>query len=292
MRGIPIFTRSISIGVKHFTEDKAKAGTKFVEEIKSSIETYQSEDIDAAPQVITITGAIEHVKELKAMLMATVQITIANMFYLDCLPLYSGCKPVEALLQKISFLNITSVFLVTQSLKVSLIPEEIKLKRVFESRTHQLVKLTVNFMIIMLLIGSFFISKAYFEGAYFKRLEEHNETIKAEAKLLEGNMERIRIIKHYLKNCGYALQVIAALYDIVPENIMLSSVKMDTQRNLNLKGTGRAMSNVFSFVSALEASDYFSNVQTNYTTSRKQGGKDWADFGISCVLEAGIEVDK
>ena len=292
LRGIPIFTRSIPIGVKHFSEDKTKAGIKFVEEIKSSIETYQSEDIDSAPQIITITGAIDHVRELKAMLTATVQVTIQNIAYFDCLPLHSNYKPIEALLQNISFFNITSVFLTTQSLKVSLIPEEIKLKRVFEERTRQLVKLTVKFMIIMLLIGSFFISKTYFEGAYFKRLKEYNETIKAEAKILERNMERIRIIKHYLKNRGYALQVIAALYDIVPENIMLTSIKMNTQRNLNLKGTGRAMSNVFSFVSALESSDYFSNVQTNYTTSRKQGGKDWADFGISCLLEAGFEADK
>ncbi|MFH1094236.1 MAG: pilus assembly protein PilM [Candidatus Omnitrophota bacterium] len=292
LRGMPIFTRSIPIGVKHFTDNKTKAGIKFVDEIKSSIETYQSEDIDAAPQSITVIGAIDHVRELKAMLSATVQVTIANIVYFDCLPMHHNCKPVEALVQNISFLNITSVFLTPKSLKVSLIPEEVKLKRVFEERTRQLVKLTVNFMIIMLLVGSFFISKTYFEGAYFKRLTEYNETIKAEAKILEKNMERIRIIKHYLKNRGYALQVIAALYDIIPENIMLTSIKMDTQRILNLKGTGRAMSNVFSFVSALEASDYFANVQTNYTTSRKQGGKDWADFGISCVLETGLEIDK
>ncbi len=292
LRGIPIFTRSIPIGAKHFTEDKAKAGTKFVEEIKSSIETYQSEDIDSAPQLITVTGAIEHVRELKAMLTATVLVTIQNIVYFDCLPLHQNCRPIEALVQNVSFLNITSVFLTTRSLKVSLIPEEIKLKRVFEERTRQLVRMTVNFMIIMLLVGSFFISKAYFEGEYFKRLKEYNETIKAEARILERSMERIRIIKHYLKNRGYALQVIAALYDIVPKNIMLTSIKMDPQRNLNLKGTGRAMSDVFSFVSALETSDYFSNVQTNYTTSRKQGGKDWADFGISCVLESDFEADK
>ncbi|MCG2711606.1 MAG: pilus assembly protein PilM, partial [Candidatus Omnitrophica bacterium] len=187
LRGRPIFTRSIPLGVKHFIENKSKAGIKFAGEIKSSLETYQSEDIDSSPQLITLIGAIDHIRELKAMLGATIQVTIENMVYLDCLALRHNYKPVEALVQNISFLNITSVLLAAQSLKVSLIPEEIKLKRVFEERTCQMVKLTVNFMIIMLLGGSFFISKTYFEGAYLKRLREYNQAIKAEAKILERN---------------------------------------------------------------------------------------------------------
>jgi len=292
LRGVPVFTRSIPIGIKHLTAEKGKTETKFIEELKSSLETYQSEDIDAAVQSLMLTGVIEQVKDLKTMLTATIQIPIQVLPYFECLPIDVKAIPVAAITQNISFFNITSVFLTGKSLKVSLIPEEVKLKRIFEERTKQLIRMTVNAMIILILVGSFFISKAYFEGTYFKKLKDYNETIQDEARVLERNMERIRIIKHYLKSRGYSLQVLTAIYEVIPNNIMLTNIKMDTQRNLNIKGTGRAMSNVFSFVSALESSNFFSNVKTNYTTNRKQGGQDWADFGISCVLESEVGTNR
>jgi Tfp pilus assembly PilM family ATPase/Tfp pilus assembly protein PilN len=285
LKGVPIFTRNIPIGVKHLAHDQVKAETKFIEELKNSLETYQSEDIDKSPQLLVLTGATEKIEQLEKLLITELHIPVQVIPYFSLIPLASDLANMPTLTRSVSFFNVAASCLFPKLMKVSLIPEEIKLKRTFEERAQELIKMSIYIICLMLIAGSFFVSELYFKGQYLKRLQKQNAITDQEAQILEKAMEKMRIVKHYLANRGYSLEVIAALYDVLPKEVMLTNIKMDTERKLNLKGTARAMSNVFSFVSALEASDYFSNVKTNYTTSRKQGDEDWADFGISCVLE-------
>jgi len=285
LKGVPIFTRNIPIGIKHLSADPAKSELKFIEELKNSLETYQSEDIDKAPQLLILTGATEKIEQLEKLLIGEIHVPIKVVPYFDLIPLADDLAKMPTLTRNVSFFNITACSLFLKVMKVSLIPEEIKLKRAFEERAQDLIKMTIYIICLILIAGSFFVSELYFKGVYLKKLKIKNKITSEEAMILEKAMEKMRIVKHYLSNRGYGLEVTAALYDILPKDIMLTNIKMDTEKKMHLKGTARAMSNVFSFVSDLEESDYFSNVKTNYTTSRKKDDEDWADFGISCVLE-------
>lgn len=285
LKGVPIFTRNIPIGVKHLVNDPLKSETKFIEELKNSLETYQSEDIDKSPQLLVLTGATEKIEQLEKLLITELHMPIQVIPYFNFIPLSSDLANMPVLTRSVSFFNITSAALFLKLMKVSLIPEEIKLKRAFEERAQELIKMSIYIICLILIAGSFFVSQLYFKGQYLKKLKNTNAVTDEEAKILEKAMEKMRMVKHYLANRGYSLEVVAAVYDILPKEVMLTNIKMDTEKKLHLKGTARAMSNVFSFVSALEESDYFSNVKTNYTTSRKKDDEDWADFGISCVLE-------
>ncbi|MBU1044997.1 MAG: pilus assembly protein PilM [Candidatus Omnitrophica bacterium] len=284
LKGVPIFTRNIPIGVKHISADPDKSEIKFIEELKNSLETYQSEDIDKTPQLLILTGATEKIEQLEKLVIGEIHIPIQSMPYFGLIPLSADLAKIPTITKKISFFNIAASALFEKNMKVSLIPEEIKLKRSFEERAQELIKMGIYIICLMLIAGSFFVTELYFKGQYLKNLKKKNSITYEEAKILEKAMEKMRIVKHYMANRGYSLEVVAAIYDILPKEIMLTNIKMDTEKKLHLKGTARAMSNVFTFVSALEASEYFSNVKTNYTTSRKKDDEDWADFGISCVL--------
>lgn len=285
LKGVPIFTRNIPIGVKHLVSDQEKSEKKFLEELKNSLETYQSEDIDKSPQLLILTGATEKIADLEKLLRTDIHMPLQVVPYFEVIPLSEDLAKMPNLTRNVSFFNITGASLSLKSMKVSLIPEEIKLKRSFEARAQELIKMSVFIICLLLIAGSFFSSKLYFKGQYLKKLKKQNAVIIEEAQILEKAMDKMRIVKHYLANRGYSLEVIVAIYDILPKEIMLTNIKLDTEKKLHLKGTARAMSNVFSFVSDLEESDYFSNVKTNYTTSRKKDDEDWADFGISCILE-------
>ncbi|MDD5745888.1 MAG: pilus assembly protein PilM [Candidatus Omnitrophica bacterium] len=285
LRGIPIFTRTIPIGVKHLSVDEAKFKLKFAEELKNSLETYQSEDIDVPPSTLMLTGATGPESVLESVIVPEVRISLRRFAYIDFLPLHHDVAAIPALTQQLSFFNVTALFVAPRPMTVDLVPEEIKLKRLFEARTRELMKMSVSIICIVLLVGVAFLGKMYSKGLYLETLKKQDNTYSGESQVLEKAMERIRLIKHYLKTRGHALQVISALYDTVPKSIMLSDIKVDAERNVSLKGTAQAMSNVFSFVSALEKSNYFGNVKTNYTTSRKQDAQDVADFGISCVIK-------
>ena len=285
LKGMPIFTRNIPIGIKHLTSDEMKSQTKFMDELKSSLETYQSEDIDKAPQTLILTGATEKSEELEKLITDTLHMPVEPVPYFELIPLSDELSKRPILSRSVSFFNTTASAMYEKMMKVCLIPEEIKLKRVFEERAQELIKMSIYFICLLLIGGSFFVSRLYFKGQYLKRLNYQNALTSEEAGVLEHAMEKMRVVKHYLSKRGYVLEVMAAVYDVLPKEIMLSSIKMDNDRRLHLKGTARAMSNVFSFVSALEESECFSNVKTNYTTSRKQDDEDWADFGLSCMLE-------
>ncbi|MFH2137149.1 MAG: pilus assembly protein PilM [Candidatus Omnitrophota bacterium] len=284
LKGVPIFTRSIPIESGQIINEKEK----FVEELKKSVETYYSEDIDKSPHVLILTGITEQSKELEISLTTQLHIPVKTIPYFSQLPLNANISTMPSIARHLSFFNVASVLLFPQDMKVNLIPEEIKLKRSFEERAYELIKMGVYVICLLIMVGGFFLGRVYFRGRYLERLKEQYQTTNQEAQVLEKSMEKIRMIKHYLKSRGYPLQVLAAVYDVLPNRILLDSIKMDKDGNLYLKGTARAMSDVFAFVVALEDSSHFSNVQTNYTTSRKEDGEDWADFGIVCLLEQNI----
>ncbi|MCP4650249.1 MAG: pilus assembly protein PilM [PVC group bacterium] len=281
LRGNPIFTRSIPIGIDQISTDT----DKFVEELKNSMESYYSEDIDKSPHVLVLTGAIDQPKDIEMALTASLHIPVQTMPYFKHLPLGPNIAAVPSIARHLSFFNVASVLLNPMAMKVSLIPEEIKLKRSFEEHAQALMKTGMYIICLLILIGGLFLGKIYFKSTYLQQLKSEYESTNHEAQILEKSMEKMRIIKHYIKARGYPLQVLASIYDVLPKRILLDSIKMSQEGNLYLKGTGRAMSDVFAFVVSLEDSDFFSNVQTNYTTSRQEDGEDWADFGISCILE-------
>ncbi|MBU2063121.1 MAG: pilus assembly protein PilM [Candidatus Omnitrophica bacterium] len=284
VNGAASYTRSIPLGVKHYLEKTDEFMGKLVEELKKSLEAYQAEDIGTAVQLLFLTGAIEQLADLSAILAAQLHVPNKVLLYLGLLPLNQKVLTASTINKHVSFFGVTAALMCLRSIKIDLIPEEIKLKRAFDERIQQLIHMSVYIGIILVLCGSIFMSKFYFENVYLERLKIQHETLAPEAEILEKSMTKARIIKHYIRNRGHSLKVIEALYEILPKRIMLTDIKMDIEGKLNLKGTARAMSDVFTFVVALEESEFFSNVQTNYTSSRKEKDEDWADFGISCLL--------
>ena len=287
LQGVPIFTRSIPIGASQILNEK----DKFIDELKQSMETYHSEDIEKSPHMLLVTGATEQPPDFAMALTTVMHMPVKIIKYFDYLPLNEKITALPSIARHMSFFNVSSVIMNPHALKVNLLPEEIKLKRAFESRAADLIKMGVYVVCVFILLGGLVASRIYFRSTYLRSLRKQHDLSKLDAQVLEKSMEKVRVIKHYLKERGFSLQVLAAVYDILPKRILLDSIKMDQSGNLYLKGTARAMSDVFSFVVALEETEYFSNVQTNYTTSRKVEGEDRADFGIACILEESYAKD-
>ena len=63
-----VFIRSIPIGVTHLMGEKEKYQKRFIEEVRRSLEVYQSENIEKSPNLLVLTGAIEELKDLEIML--------------------------------------------------------------------------------------------------------------------------------------------------------------------------------------------------------------------------------
>ena len=285
-RDKPIFIRSIPIGTQHLMREKELYQMKFVEELKSSLEAYQSEDIEKSPDTAVLTGAVEELPDLEKVLNEALYLPTRRIPYFRNVSIPEDIlKATSTLRRQSSFLSVIASLFALDEMKVDLIPEEIKLRKALEERGRDLIKTGILILTIFVLIFSLLISKVYFNGAYLKKLDAKYQPLSRDAKDLENNFSKVSLIRNYLSGRGYSLEVLTDLYSVTPEDVELSDIRFDAQGKFSIRGTAESMSTVFSFVDNMEKSKYFKEVKTKYTSKRKEGLKDLTDFEITCLLE-------
>jgi len=281
------FVRSIPIGASQLIYEKDKYQARFLEEIKNSLEAYRNEDIDVSPQLFILTGALEELKGLGSLLYNALRLPIREVSYWGSLHISEEIIKKISSIRNISFLNILSPLLSMRDLRVDFTPEEIKLKRSLEERGKELIKSGVYILAIFVIIFLITVSKIWTKTIYIKVLDAKLRDIEKESKVLETDFSRVSIIKKYLYERGLFLDVLAELYEILPLEMEITSLRFDEGGKLTITGTAEAMSTVFSFVEKLEKSNYFKEVKTKYTTKRKEGSRDVTDFEIDTLIKRG-----
>jgi Tfp pilus assembly PilM family ATPase/Tfp pilus assembly protein PilN len=280
-----LFIRSIPIGAQHLLSEGEKYELKFIEELRRSLEVYQNEDIEKNPNLLILTGAIEELKSLEGALSNLMHLPIRSIPYLKNFSISEAAAKAASAARQLSFLNIVAPLFSWEKAKVDLMPEEIKLGKMLEERSRELIKTGIFVLTIFVLIFSVLLNKIYFKGVYLKKLDAKYQPLSQEAGKLEKDFTKISLIKDYLSRRGYSLEVLTELYNIITGDLRLSDVKFDDQDKFSIRGTADSMSTVFSFVEKMEKSKYFQEVRTRYTTKRKEGTRDVTDFEIVSVLK-------
>ena len=281
----PFFLRSIPIGAQQLAGERDKYLVKFAEEVKKSFEAYQAEDIERPPDRIIITGALEEINNPQELLNDMLPFPIRVVPYCNSMLISAKALNVARSAKRLSFLGAIASIVAWDELKVDLLPDEIKLRKALQERGSDLIKTGIFVLLSFVLVFSILISKIYFKGIYLKRINEKYQPLGLQVKELEKHMTRSSMIKYYLDNRGYALEVLAELYITVSQEVELSDIRFDNEGKLSLKGIAESMSSVFSFVDNLEKSRYFKEVKTKYTAKRKDGTRDVTDFEIAALLE-------
>jgi Tfp pilus assembly PilM family ATPase len=280
-----VFIRSISIGTRHLTEEKEKYEAKFAEEIQRSLEAYHSEDIEKRPNMLVLTGAVQELGNLETILSDTLHLPVKTIPYLRNLLVSDEVAKEAYAAKRVSFLDVIAPLLADNELKVDLNPEEAKLRLALEERGRDLIKTGILVLTAFVMVFSILISKIYFKSNYLKILSAKYEPLNRDAEKLEKEFVGVSRIKDYLMDREFPLEVLVNLYTVANPDLELNDIRYDEQGKFSVKGTAETMSTVFSFVDALEKSKYFKDVKTRYTTKRKEGAREVADFEINMVLE-------
>jgi Tfp pilus assembly PilM family ATPase len=279
-----IFIRSIPIGVAQLKNEKEVYQIKFVDELKRSLEAYLGGDIEVSPQMLILTGADEGLKETEALLNSTLHLPIKTLPYGNIFNISELARGAMFKTRQMSFFDVIAPILNYGEMKIDLIPEEARVRRSIEDRGKDLIKTGIFILTIFITIFFILASKIYFKGVQLNRLESKYSGINQEAKKLEKDLTKVGLVKNYLTNRGYSLEVLTELHALVSEDMELSEIRYEGDK-FSVKGTAEAMSSVFSFVDRMEKSGYFKEVKTRYTTKRKDGQKDVTDFEIVAMME-------
>jgi hypothetical protein len=279
-----IFIRSIPIGTRHFLSEKEKYEVMFLEEARKSIESYKSENIDAVPKELILTGALENIKDLALVMERVLEIPIRLVPYLNGIAIRKGALKDTQSFKVVSFVNAIACLWASDIARVNLIPEEIKIRKAVEERGRDLVKTGSIVITALVLIFLILANKIYYKGAYLNEMKSRYQLLNNEARELEKDFNYVNLMKHYLSRRGFALKVLAELYDIVPIDMELSDIRYEAEGGFSVRGTTEQISCVFTFVEAMNKSIYFSDVKTRYTRKRKEAGKDLTDFEVTSSL--------
>ncbi len=282
----PIFIRSLPLGAVHFSNDRQIYETKFIEELKKSLEAYQNEDIEKVPMTLALCGSMRDIQGLESVLSRTLHFSsIKSLGYLMHVAVAQEALKQISSFGQVSFFDVLSPLVSTDRTKVNLIPEEIRLRKSLQERGRELIKTGIFALTMAVLLFSVFLTNIYAKSAILKKLDTRFQDIHEDASDLEAAFTKINVIKEYLSKRGHALEVLGELYAIITDDLLLSDIRFDEQGKFSVKGTAEAMSSVFSFVEQMDKSKYFKDVKTRYTTKRKEGLKDLTDFEIQSTLE-------
>ncbi|MFH1640546.1 MAG: pilus assembly protein PilM, partial [Candidatus Omnitrophota bacterium] len=284
-KGKAIFIRSIPIGAQNILTEEEKYLTRFVEEVKRSLEAYQSENIEKTPNSLILTGAVSELKELENNLNDNLPFTAKVVLSYKDISLSDRASKEIGLSKRLSYLDVIAPILNWKDCKIDLIPEEVKLKKAFEKRSKELIKTGILVLTLFVLIFSMLISYIFSKSSYLKKLNDKYQPLSKEAKILQGDFEKTNLIKNYISRRGYPLEVLIELYNVAPGQLELNDIRFDAQGKFTVRGTADTMSTVFSLVDGMEKSKYFKDVKTRYTAKRKEGMVDVADFEVTCILE-------
>lgn len=280
-----IFIRNISIGANHLLREREAYQAKFMEELKKSLETYQSEEIDQPPHLLVLTGNIEKLRYLGPLAKEHLHMPTKLLPYLGNVVVSDEAAQLAST-ENYSFLDTISPLIHAGKMKINLMPEEIRLRRMLENKSREIVTAGVLGIAIFVLIGCIFLSKIYYKSAYLKNLTSKYEVTNKEAQDIEKKFMKIRILKNYLLSAGKSLEILTEIHNIIPPNIFLQDITVEENGRVSIKGSSKSMSEVFSSIEKIEDSKYFQNVKTEYTKKRIVNDEDLTDFQISCVSES------
>jgi Tfp pilus assembly PilM family ATPase/Tfp pilus assembly protein PilN len=284
-KGKPIFTRSIPIGMQHFAVEKARYQQRFVEETKKSLESYANENIDKQPEQIIITGASDETLIAHDELSRQLGLNVTGFSFLENAPLSGGALKDAQSVKGVSFVDVIAPLIAHGHTEANLIPEEIRLRKIFEEKSKDLLMAGISIMIVFVLICCILMGNIYFKTSFLRRLKHKYEPINQEAKKLEDTYAKMQTIKYYLRYRGMPMVVLDELYGLIPMEIRLNNIRLEPDGRFTINGNSRTMATVFSFISDMEESAYFRNVETRRTTKRKEGEQELVDFEVVCIIE-------
>ena len=287
-KGKVVFVRSIPIGRQHLLNEKERYQMRFVEEVKKSFETYQTEDIGPLPEEIILTGSSQDCEALQELLNQMLFMPVKLFPYLEHIPMASQELKKSLAIGEDSFLDIIAPLLNPDRAQINLIPEEVKLRKKFEEKSKDLVTSGMFVMIILAMLCLSLIGNIFFQSSYLTKISDKYEPVIEASKRLENEFSQIRTIKNALKNRIMALDVLAELYNLIPADIQLSGIKFTLQGKFSIEGNSRTMGTVFSFIGDMEESEFFKKVESRRTTKRRVNDREIVDFEIICILEDGL----
>jgi len=168
-------------------------------------------------------------------------------------------------------------------LKLSLLPEEFRIRKVKEQRKRSLVYLGILLLLNLSLFANIAFFKIKAKDEYLFTLKSEMKKIDSLASALQKKMTKARTLKAYVNSGRLKLGLLAEIYRFAPDGIFLSSLDIGGNKGqgvIVLVGQGPDSESVLKFASSLKTSAFINKTDVSYINKRKIIGQQTVDFEI------------
>lgn len=279
--GKTVTTRNIPVGRSHLSSEGDAAKDKLVEELGKTLESYQTEDIEAVPGNYVLVNDDSSLADFLLAIKEKLNWNIETSSYIDQVKSSSGIlKLLVGEYQEQSFFDVIAAGATINPKGINLIPDDLQIQKSVEEQGREVFKLAKRSLILLVLVAVILGSKIYFKNTYLMNLENQYKDNQKEALFLQDISSRMRVVQNYLKGRMISLDAVNELYEKIPREVYLTSIVLDDENNVNIQGISEMASIVFNLGTTLKESDLFKSVDIKSTTSKKIQGKDVSAFEI------------
>ena len=284
--GKMVFTRSILIGTNHLTQGTGEWHGKFTDELKQSLERYQSTEKNVEIKKVYLSGAGPNVEGLGGVLDAAFGIRSESV---DQLKNFHSKNISEIVrdenLKSVSVTQIFGVMMGDKDPCMDLTPHEVKAQNAMECKTRQLTVMGILVVGIVTVLSFLCLTSINAKNAYLMTFKKTISKIAKEAEGIDRMRGVIDIVEQRLDARGSSLDCLGEIYRVTPKEISLTDIDIEEKQTVVLRGHGAAMSDVFKYAKMLEESEMFENVKTPSIRVKNDKDAKFAEFEISCAYQ-------
>lgn len=269
-----LFSRSIACGAKQIAIEEIRQ-TKFISELKQSLVIFQSEEINIKPAKIFISGATDDISGLITLLEKELDVPVQVV------------KSDAKIPKNVSISAVSGLAMDTHRKRINFILPEVQIRRALKERSRELVLLGSLLMFILVVVSGIFLERMYNRAGYLKLLDRKFQEVGEDVTTLDMMTRKTEIIKERLNARTLSVSCLYQIHQLIPPEIVVKMITIEADDKVTLRGQTQAMSDVFKFITTLEKSGYFKDIQTKYTTKKRIAEKEISEFELVCPIVLG-----
>lgn len=279
-----LFSRQIHFGGRDLNPEGLQP---YLEQVTLTLGSYKKERLGPDWGKVVLMTDVLSASLLKERLQEYYSLPVEVMNPLENFPAAKGADPL--FLKSFSGVSIASAagfLLADLGQQMNLMPEDVQLSKKTRLARRAWIRMGIMAAAIFILGVAAFETSLYQDRRYLRKLEQRLTELKPEVSQAEKRIQFLSVARENLSRRVMIADVIRALYQLAPEEMMFTSLSLDSKGSFTILGAVSSGISVNSFQAELLKSDLFKDPTLEYATKRKRIDGEYTEFKIVCQLAA------
>lgn len=276
-RGLPLFSRSISVGLKDMMATREKAEEDLLQEVVRAMETYRNENVSGNVERLVLFGPAGKMASLGTRLQEGLTMTVTPS---------PGVVKAESLpddprLGEMSVSGVIGAAMSSRGLQINLMPESTKLRKTVAVKAR---RLTLSAMLVMVILAqvSLWVGSRYSRrNAYLVQLNQMIEQTEPQTQEVLSKKRKVELVASRLEVRMLSARILAEVHSLTSEQVSYTSIEINGKEQVICRGFADTVGDILKLVKAMEDSPFFVNVKSTRTLT----GKEKTEFEIMADIE-------